>query len=110
MVTLGQEMKNLKSELQEQRVNVVEGKSRTVDPNQKRRQNGTQFCNYCRRNGPTPSWYFKKIRDEEFRRIENEGTAERKVTQTQDYNKKRGLDRGSEQWMRGQDFQRRYQN
>ena len=48
--------------------------------------------------------------DEELKRIENERTAERKVTFTQDYNKKRGPDHGSEQWARGQDFQRRNQN
>ena len=35
MATLGQEMKNLRSEIQEHRVNAVEGSSRTVDPNQK---------------------------------------------------------------------------
>ena len=36
-------------------------------------------------------------------------TAEKKVTFTQDYNKKRP-DHGSEQWKRAQDFQRRNQN
>ena len=56
MATLGQEMKNLRSELQEHRVNAVEGNPRTVDPNQKGRQNATQLCNYCRTNGHTPSW------------------------------------------------------
>ena len=35
MATLGQEMKKLRSELQENRVNAVEGNPRTVDPNQK---------------------------------------------------------------------------
>ena len=110
MVTLGQEMKNLRSELQEHRVNAVEGNSRTVDPNQKARQNATRFCNYCRTNGHTPSWCRKKIRDEDLKRIENETTAEKKVTFTQDYNKKRGPDHGSEQWTRGQDFQRRNNN
>ena len=111
MATLGQEMKNLRSELQEPRVNAVEGSSRTVDPNQKGRQNATRFCNYCRTNGHTPNWCRKKIRDEELKRIENdERTAEKKVTFTQDYNKKRGPDHGSEQWTRGQDFQRRNQN
>ena len=110
MATLGQEMKNLRSELLEHRVNAVEGNSRTVDPNQKGRQNATRFCNYCRTNGHTPSWCRKKIRDEELKRIENERTAEKKVTFTQDYNKKRGPDHGSEQWARGQDFQRRNQN
>ena len=41
MPTLGQELKNLRSELQENRVNAVEGNSRTIDPNQKGRQNAT---------------------------------------------------------------------
>ena len=96
MATLRQEMKNLRSELQEHRVNAVEGSSRTVDPNQIGRQNATRFCNYCRTNGHTPSWCRKEIRDEEVKRIENERTAEKKVTFTQDYNKNRGPDHGSE--------------
>ena len=107
IATLGQEMKNLRSELLEHRINAVEGNSRTADPNQKGRQNATRFCNYCRTNGHIPSWCRKKIRDEELKRIENERTAEKKVTFTQDYNKKRGPDHGSQQWTRGQDFQRR---
>ena len=110
MAPLGQEMKNLRSELQEQRVNAVEGTTRAVDPNQKGRQNATRFCNYCRTNGHTPSWCRKKMRDEELKRIENERTAEKKVTFTQDYIRKRGPDHGSEQWTRGQDFQRKNQN
>ena len=110
MATLGQELKNLRSELQGRRVNAVEGITRTVDPNQKGTQNATRFCTYCRTNGHTPSWCRKKIRDEELKRIGNEWTAERKVTFTQDYNKKRGPDHGSEQWTQGQDFHRRNQN
>ena len=110
MATLGQQMKNLRSELQEHRVNALEGSPRTVETNQKGRQNATPFCNYCRSNGHTPSWCRKKIRDEELKRIENERNAEKKVTFTQDYNKKRGPNHGSEQWTRGQDFQRRTQN
>ena len=107
--TLGQEMKNLRAELQEHRVNAVEGTTRPIDPKQKGRQNATRFCNYCRTNGLTPSWCRKKIRDEELRRIENERTAKR-VTFTQDYNKKRGPEHGSDQGTRDQDFQRRDQN
>ena len=42
---LGQEMKNLQPELQERPVNALEGSPRTVDPNQKKRQNATQVCN-----------------------------------------------------------------
>ena len=45
------------------------------------------------------------ICDQELKRIENERTAEKKVTFTQDNNKKRGPDHGSEQWARGQDSQ-----
>ena len=41
-----------------------------------------------------------------MRRIENERTAETKVTITQDYYRKRGPGHGSEQWTSGQDFQR----
>ena len=88
LATLGQEMENLRIELQEHRVNVVEGTSKPVDPNQKGRQNATRFCNYCRTNEHTPSWCRKKIRDEEWKKIENERTAEKRVTFTQDYNKK----------------------
>ena len=43
MATLEQEMENLQSELQEYRVNAVDGNPRTVDPNQKGRQNATRF-------------------------------------------------------------------
>ena len=109
-ITLGQEMKNLRSEPQDHRVNAFEGNPKTVDPNQQGRQNKTRFCNYCRTNGHTPSWCRKKIRDEELKRIENERTAEKKVTFTQDYNKKREPDHRSQQWTRGQDFQRRNNN
>ena len=55
LASLGQEMKNLRTELQEHRVNAVEGTSEPVDPNRKGRQNATRFCNYCRTNGHTPS-------------------------------------------------------
>ena len=102
LASLGQEMKNLRTELQEQRVNIVEGTSKPVDPNQKGRQNATRFCNYCRTNGHTPSWSRKKIRDEELKKIKNEKTAEKRVTFTQDYNKKRGPSHWSRQWNNNQ--------
>ena len=84
MATLDQEMKNLRSELREHRVNIVDGNPRTKDPNQEGRQNATRFCNYCRTNGHTASWCHKKIPDEELKRIESEKTAKKKVTFTQD--------------------------
>ena len=53
LASLGQEMKNLRSELQYYRRNAPEN-PRQPDPNQKGRQNATRFCNYCRTNGHTP--------------------------------------------------------
>ena len=110
VATLGQEMKNIQTKLQENRINAVEGNLRTLDPNQRRRQNSTRFCNYCRTNGHTPRWCRKKIRGEELKRTENESKADKKVTFTQDDNKIRGPGHGSEQWTRGQDFRRKSQN
>ena len=98
LASLGQEMKNLRTELEEHRINAVEGTPKPVEPNQKGRQNATRFCNYCRTNGHTPSWCRKKIPDEELKKIKNERTAEKRVTFTQDYNKKRGPSHGSGQW------------
>ena len=98
MASLGQELKNLRTELKEHRVNALEGNQRPVDPNQKGRQNATRFCGYCRTNGHTPSFCRKKIRDEEIKKLQNEATAEKKVTFTQDYNKRRGPSHGSGNW------------
>ena len=69
LASLGQEMKNLRSELQEPQVNALQY-TRQPDSNQKGRQNATQFCNYCRTNGHTLSWFRKKIRDEEIKRVQ----------------------------------------
>ena len=89
LATLGQEVKKRRTELQEHRVNVVEGTSKPVDQNQNGRQNATRVCNYCHTNGHTPSWFKKKIQNEELKKIENERTAEKRVTFAQAYNKKK---------------------
>ena len=60
MATLGQEIKNLRFELHEHRVNAVEVNPRTVDPNKKRRRTQTDI---------PPSWCLKKIQDEELKVI-----------------------------------------
>ena len=103
MASLGQELKNLRTELKEHRVNTVEGNQKPIDPNQKGRQNATRFCGYCRTNGHTPNYCRKKIRDEEIKKLQNEATAEKKVTFTQDYNKRRGPSHGSGNWTRRND-------
>ena len=97
MASLGQEMKNLRSELQEHRVNAIEN-PRQPDPNQNGRQNATRFCIYCRTNRHTSSWCRKKIRDEEIKRVQEGMMAEKHVTFTNDYSKRRGPSHGSGQF------------
>ena len=97
LASLGQEMKNLRSELQEHRVIALEN-PRQPDGNQKGRQNPTRFCNYCRSDGHTTSWCRKKIRDEEVKKVRNGMMAEKRVTFMNDYNKRRGPSHGSGQF------------
>ena len=61
VVTLGQEMKNLRVELQKDRVNALEGTSKPVEPNRKRRKNAILFCSFIHTNKHIPSWCRKKI-------------------------------------------------
>ena len=105
MASLGQELKNLRTELKEHIVNAVEGNQKPIDPSQKGRQKATRFCGYCRTNGHTPHFCRKKIRDEQFKKLQNEAAAEKekKVTFTQDYNKIRGPSHESGNWTRRND-------
>ena len=98
MASLGQDLKNLRTELREQRINAVEETLKRVAPKQKRKQRATRFCGFCRTNGHTPSYCRKNIRDEEFKKFQNEATAEKKVTFTQDYNTGRWPSHGSGNW------------
>ena len=66
LATLGQEIKNLRSELKEYHVNAVAKTSRTFHPDQQGRPKPTRFCNYCHKNGLTINWCRKKMRDEEL--------------------------------------------
>ena len=97
LASLGQERNNLQSELQEHQVNALE-KTRQPDPNQKGRQNATRLCKYCRTNRLTPSRCRKKIRDEEIKRVQDGKMAEKRLTFTNDYNKRRGPGHGSGQF------------
>ena len=72
LATLSQEMRNLRVEFQEHRLNAMEGNSRTWAPTQQGKQTTVRFCNYCHKNGRTPKWCRKKMRDEEIRKIQNE--------------------------------------
>ena len=98
MASLGWELKNIPIELKEHRIKALEGIQKPIAPNQKRRLNPARFCAYCRTNGHTPNYCRKKIRDEEVKKSQNEATAEKKVTFTQGYNKRRGPSHGSGNW------------
>ena len=76
MASLGQELKNLRIEQKEHRVNALEGNQKGIDPNQKGRQNAKRFLRVFRTNGHTLSYSRKKIRDEEIKKLQNEATAE----------------------------------
>ena len=95
METMNKQLKDLTMAVKENSVNALAIASKPVDVNQKGRQNATRFCGYCRSNGHTPNWCRKKMRDEEIKKVQNEMTAEKKVTFTQDYNKRRGPTHGS---------------
>ena len=84
LASLGQEKKNLRSELQEDRVNSLEN-TRQPDPNQRSRQNTTRCCNYCRINGHTQSWCHRRIRDEEIRRVQYDMPLQTKVAPMWEY-------------------------
>ena len=98
MASLGQELKNLRTELKEHRINALEGNQKPIDFNQKGKQNAITFCGYCRTNGLTQNYCRKKIRDEEVKKLLNDATAVKKVNFTQDFNKRRGLSHGSGNW------------
>ena len=72
LASLGQEMRNLRVELQKHRINAIEGFSQPIAPIQRGKQKTARFCNYCQKNGHTPKWCRKKMRDEEIRKIQNE--------------------------------------
>ena len=55
LATLSQEMRNLRVEFQEHRLNAMEGNSRSWAPTQKGKQKTVRFCNYCHKNGHTPN-------------------------------------------------------
>ena len=83
----------------------------TNRPESKGNQKANQFLNYCRTNAHKPRWCRRKIRDEKLKKINNGRTAEKKVTFSRFNNSNYwGQNHGSEQWTRGQDFQRRDQN
>ena len=77
LVTVGQEMRNVRIELQKNRVIAMEGNSRPWAPTQKGEQKTVRFYNYSIKNGHAPKWCRKKMRDEEIQKIQNEISSKR---------------------------------
>ena len=72
LTTMRQEMRNLRTELQEHRVNCMEGNFRPWAPTQKGNQKTVRFCNYCHKNGHTPKWYRKKCETKKYEKYNME--------------------------------------
>ena len=62
LAILRQEMRNLQTELQEDRVNCMAGNFRPWAPSQKENQKTVRLCNFCHKNGHTPNWCRKNAR------------------------------------------------
>ena len=75
LTTMRREMRKLRTELQEHRVNCVGRNFRPWVLAQEGNQKTVRFCNYCHKNGHTPKWCRKKMRDEEIRKIQYEMTS-----------------------------------
>ena len=93
LATLGQEIRNFRSDLKEYHVNAVAMTSRTFNSDQQGRQKLTRFCNYYHKNGHTLNWCRKKMQDGEVRKILNGMSSERiispmKNSSTEQFNRK----------------------
>ena len=86
LATLRQEMRNLRTELQEHRVNCMEKIFRQwARTPQKRNQKTVRFCNYCHEHGHTPEWCGKKMRDEEKRRVQHNMSFNKNIAPIREY-------------------------
>ena len=85
LATLRQEMRNLRVELQEHRVNAMKGNSRPWAPTQKGKQKPVRFCPYCHKNGHTPNRRRKKMRNAEIRRVQQDISLKKNTAPTREY-------------------------
>ena len=85
LATLGQEMRNLRVELQEHRVIAMEGISRARAITRKGKHKTVPFCNYCHKIGHPPNWCRKEMRDEQIRKVRYEMSSTRNHVPTQDH-------------------------
>ena len=85
LATKGQEMRNLRIELQEHRVIALEGISRARTPTKKGKHKTVRFWNYCHKIGNTRNCCRKKMPDEEIRKARYEISSTRNHVPTQDH-------------------------
>ena len=79
LTTMRQEMRNLRRELQEHRVNCMEKKLDHGLPPKRGNQKTVRFCNYCHKNGHTPNLSRKMMRDEETRKLQHDVSLNKNV-------------------------------
>ena len=97
--SLEKQVRELSTLLKEQQVNALnQANTRTNDVNKKSRQNATRFCHYCRRNGHTLQYCRIKAFDDERKRQYNRENQQKKPTFTNDYNKRKGPNFGSQNY------------
>ena len=85
LATMRQQMRNLRTELQEHRVNSMEGNFIPWAPTQKGNQKTVRFCNYCHKNPHTPKWCRKKMGDEEIRRVQHDMSFNKIIAPKREY-------------------------
>ena len=83
--TLSHEMRNLRVEFQQHLLNAMERNSGPWAPTRKGKQETVRFCNYCHKNGHTPNWCRKKMRDQEIRKTQNEMSSKRNYVPNQSH-------------------------
>ena len=85
LAKMRREMRNLRTELQDHRINAMEGNSRPWAPTQNRNQKTVQFCNYCHKNGHSPKWCRKKMQDKEMWRVRHDMSLNKDIAPIWEY-------------------------
>ena len=85
LVRKRQEMRNLRTELQEHRVICMEGNFRPWAPTQKANQKTVWLCNNCQKNVHPPKWCRKEMRGEEIRRVQHDMSFNKSIAPIREY-------------------------
>ena len=85
LATMRQERRNIRTKLQEHRVNCIQGNFRPRAPTQKRNQKTVRFCSYCHKNGHTPKWCRKKMPEKEKGRVQHDMSFNKNIASKREY-------------------------